>query len=92
MNDGTGHVSAPAAARPIDAVPWAPGGEGFLGHNREFREERLPMLDRFAASREPIFRLRLPIPGFHALVVNAPETVQEQIGRASCRERVCQYV
>lgn len=58
-------------------MPFAPGGEGLLGHNREFRLERLPMLDRFAESPEPVFRLRLPIPGFHALMVNSPETVQE---------------
>lgn len=58
-------------------MPFAPGGEGFLGHNREFREERVAMLDRFAVSPEPVVRMRLPFPGFQAFVVNSPDTVQE---------------
>jgi cytochrome P450 len=63
--------------KPIEEIPFAPGGETFLGHNREFRLERLPMLDRFAQTTQPLLRLRIPIPGVHALVVNSPDTVHE---------------
>lgn len=58
-------------------MPLAPGGEGFAGHNADFRNDRLGALERLAQVDQPILRLRLPVPGVHAVVVNDPETVRE---------------
>ncbi len=63
--------------RHIEEMPFAPGGEGFWGHNREFREERIAMLDRLSQCADPIVRMRLPFPGFQACLVHSPDTVQE---------------
>ncbi len=61
----------------IDAMPYAPGGHGLLGHSSDFQADRIGLLERLATSDAPIMRLRLPVPGVLTVVVNDPELVQE---------------
>lgn len=58
-------------------MPRAPGGEGWAGHNADFRNDRLGSLLRLARTGQPILRLQLPVPGVHAAVVNDPDLVHE---------------
>ncbi len=58
-------------------MPVAPGGDGFLGHNRAFRRDRMGMLRLLSREVSPLMRLRLPMPGTRAVAVNSPEVVQE---------------
>jgi cytochrome P450 len=62
-----------------ETIPRAPGGEGLLGHNGEFRHDRLGTLKRLAASDAPMLRLKLPLPNVRALVVQDPELIQEML-------------
>ncbi|MFO0547451.1 MAG: cytochrome P450 [Polyangiaceae bacterium] len=75
-NSRSAGFARPASA-PLEAMPLAPGGEGFLGHNRDFREDRLGSLRRLAAVQTPALRLKLPVPGVRAMVANHPDIVQE---------------
>ena len=61
----------------LDAMPLAPGGEGLLGHNRDFRNDRLGILRSISESLHPVLRLRLPFPGIRAVAVNDPDVAQE---------------
>ena len=61
----------------LDAMPLAPGGEGLLGHNRDFRNDRLGILRSISESPHPVLRLRLPFPGIRAVAVNDPDVAQE---------------
>ncbi|HUS64246.1 MAG TPA: cytochrome P450, partial [Kofleriaceae bacterium] len=63
----------------FDALPFAPGGLGLLGHNGEFRANRLAMLDRLATVDEPMMRLRVPLPGARLAVINDPALAQEML-------------
>jgi cytochrome P450 len=63
----------------FQTIPLAPGGEGFLGHNGEFRKNRMGMLQLLAETDQPIMRLRMPLPGVRLLVINDPELVQEML-------------
>src|SRR3546814_5557567 len=48
-----------------------------------------------AQTEEAIANRIKPVASFHLVDANAPKvfkTGQQEIGRASCRERVCQYV
>jgi cytochrome P450 len=63
----------------FESMPIAPHGEGFLGHNKAFREHRMEMLDRLSLERAPLLRLKLPLPGVRAAVVNHPDVVQEML-------------
>jgi cytochrome P450 len=63
----------------FEDMPLAPGGEGFMGHNGEFRNNRLGLLAQLARSPEPIMRLKVPAPGVTAAVVNEPELVHEML-------------
>ena len=58
-------------------MPMAPGGEGLLGHNSDFRTDRMGVLRSISASPQPLMRLRLPFPGIRAVVVNDPDVAQE---------------
>src|SRR4051812_2991985 len=61
----------------LDAMPYAPGGEGLLGHNQAFRNDRMGVLRAICAMPAPVMRLNLPFPGIRAVVVNDPDVVQE---------------
>lgn len=61
----------------FDDLPLAPGGEGLLGHNFAFRTRRLEMLGLLAQEEAPLLRLRLPVPGVRAAVVNDPAVAAE---------------
>jgi cytochrome P450 len=63
----------------FDALPYAPGGTGLLGHNGEFRANRIGMLDQLARFDAPIMRLRLPLPGARLAAINDPELAQEML-------------
>lgn len=58
-------------------MPLAPGGTGFLGHNAEFRRDRMGMLRKLTQVSEPVARLKLPAPGVRAMVALDPDVVQE---------------
>ncbi len=58
-------------------MPYAPGGEGLLGHNRDFRVDRMGVLRSISAAPQPVMRLRLPFPGIRAVVINDPDLAQE---------------
>jgi len=58
-------------------IPLAPGGEGFLGHNADFRNDRMGALERLTHVDAPMVRLRLPVPGVRAAIVKDPDAVQE---------------
>lgn len=60
-----------------ESIPLAPGGHGFLGHNADFRNDRLGSLRRLTESSAPALRLKLPLPGIRAMVLNDPDLVQE---------------
>jgi cytochrome P450 len=64
-------------SRPVDEIPYAPGGAGFGGHNTEFRKDRIGVLERLAEADGDFFRLKLPVPGVNAVIANSPELVQE---------------
>jgi cytochrome P450 len=61
----------------FDAMPLAPHGEGFLGHNAAFRRDRMGMLRALAERSEPVLRLRVPSPGVRLFAVLSPDVVQE---------------
>jgi cytochrome P450 len=61
----------------FEDMPWAPGGKGPMGHNGEFRKDRMGLLRLLADDPSPVLRLRIPWPGVRAMVVNDPEVVQE---------------
>ncbi len=63
----------------IDAMPYAPGGHGPMGHNGDFRKDRLGVLQQLADVDTPLMRLRLPIRSVKAVVVNAPDLIQESL-------------
>ncbi len=60
-------------------IPLAPGGAGLLGHNTDFRVDRLGALRRLASVRSPAVRLKVPMPGMRAMVANDPDLVQEAL-------------
>ncbi len=60
-------------------MPLAPGGDGLLGHNAAFRNDRLGTLRLIAQRTEPVLRLNMPFPGIHVAAANAPEVVQEAL-------------
>lgn len=61
----------------FEEMPRAPGGHGFLGHNADFRDDRLGTLQRFTGLPAPVLRLEVPFPGVHVCIVNHPDTLQE---------------
>jgi cytochrome P450 len=61
----------------FEDVPLAPGGDGLLGHNLAFRTRRLEMLGLLARQSAPLLRLKLPVPGVRAAVVNDPALAAE---------------
>ena len=61
----------------IEEMPLAPGGKGLFGHNADFRNDRMGVLNKLARAKEPIMRLKLPVPGVAAVVVNDPDLVHE---------------
>jgi cytochrome P450 len=61
----------------FQAMPVAPGGEGFLGHNAAFRRNRLGTLRLISERPDPVMRLRLPISTFRVVAANSPEVAQE---------------
>ncbi len=61
----------------FDSIPLAPGGTGLLGHNADFRHDRLGALRRLTGATEPILRLKLPVPLVRAAVANDPDLAQE---------------
>jgi cytochrome P450 len=61
----------------FEDMPWAPGGEGPMGHNGEFRKDRMRLLALLARNPAPVLRLRIPWPGVRAFVANDPDVVQE---------------
>lgn len=63
----------------IDQMPYVAGGDTWAGHNADFRNDRMGVMQRLAVSTDPIMRLRLPVPGAKALVVNEPDLVQEML-------------
>jgi cytochrome P450 len=63
----------------FEAIPIAPRGEGLLGHNAAFRNDRMGMLRAMAVAPHPIMRLRLPFPGVRAVALRDPELVQEAL-------------
>lgn len=63
----------------FDDMALAPGGEGFWGHNQDFRSDRLNALRRLAARPEPMFRLKTPFPGAHTIVINDPSVIGEAL-------------
>jgi cytochrome P450 len=65
-------------AKPYDTMPLAPGGTGLLGHNTDFRTDRLGALRRLTTAG-PALRLKLPVPGVRAMVANDPDLVQETL-------------
>src|SRR6185295_10552172 len=60
-------------------ITFAPGGNGLLGHNGEFRNNRLGMLEQLSRAPGPILRLRTPLPKVRLAVVNDPDLVQEML-------------
>lgn len=62
----------------IQTIPLAPGGDGFMGHNGDFRHDRMGTLRRMAEDGRPILRLRLPVP-VHTVMVNDPELIGEML-------------
>ncbi|MEO7330697.1 MAG: cytochrome P450 [Minicystis sp.] len=62
-----------------DEIPLAPGGESLLGHNTDFRNDRLGTLRKLTLDRRPALRLKLPLPGVRAMVANDPDLVQEAL-------------
>src|SRR3546814_8752646 len=65
--------------------------EGAVLHDHADRLDRLQVLGRIARDQEEVGELAL-LDGPHALVLAEVARAVQQIGRASCRERVCQYV
>lgn len=63
----------------FDSMPLAPGGEGLLGHNEDFRKDRLGSLRRLTKVDDRALRLKLPVPGVRAMVANDPDVVQETL-------------
>ncbi|MBK6513572.1 MAG: cytochrome P450 [Polyangiaceae bacterium] len=63
----------------FQTMPMAPGGAGLLGHNSDFRSDRLGTLNRLSKATEPLLRLKLPVPGVRAAVANHPDIVQEML-------------
>ncbi len=61
----------------FEAMPQAPGGEGFLGHNADFRQDRLGALRRLTTVSDPVLRLKLPVRSVKAMVANDPDVAQE---------------
>jgi cytochrome P450 len=61
------------------SIPQAPGGESFLGHNADFRNDRLGALRRLTGLESPVLRLKLPMFGVRAMVANHPDVVQEAL-------------
>jgi hypothetical protein len=45
-------------AKSFEEIPFAPGGHGWLGHNGEFRRNRMGMLRLLAHAPDPLMRLR----------------------------------
>ncbi len=50
-----------------------------MGHNGDFRKDRLGVLQKLADAEEPLMRLRLPVRSVKAVVVNSPELIQESL-------------
>ncbi len=63
-------------ARGLVDIPFAAGGEGFLGHSAAFQRDRMGTLAALADSRAPLQRLRT-LPIVNAVVAHDPEVVQE---------------
>lgn len=61
----------------FQSIPLAPGGTGLLGHNAEFRKDRMGMLRKLTQVTQPLARLKLPAPGVRAVVALDPDIVQE---------------
>lgn len=72
-------AAATLAGVKFEDMPRAPGGEGIMGHNGDFRGDRLAMLARLVEANQPILRLALPAPGVRGAVVNSPELVHEML-------------
>lgn len=60
-------------------MPRAPGGDHFLGHNHDFRNDRMGTLARVAKTDAGILRLQIPFPGVNAAVAVGPDIVQEML-------------
>ncbi len=63
----------------FEDMPKAPGGDHPLGHNHDFRNDRIGTLARIVSADAPILRLRLPFPGVYAAVAVDPNVVQEML-------------
>jgi cytochrome P450 len=63
----------------FEEMPMAPGGEGFLGHNAAFRNDRMGSLRVLAQCKDPLVRLRMPVPGVMAMVASSPDAIQEAL-------------
>jgi cytochrome P450 len=61
----------------FEAMPYAPGGEGFFGHNGAFRRDRMGTLALLTRTAAPAMRMRIPWPGVRAFAVTDPDVVQE---------------
>jgi cytochrome P450 len=61
----------------FETMPYAPGGEGFLGHNADFRADRLGALRRLTGVQSPMLRLKLPVRSVCAMIANDPDIAQE---------------
>ncbi len=64
-------------AMQFEAMPYAPGGEGFFGHNGAFRRDRMGTLALLTRTDQPVLRMRIPWPGVRAFAATDPEVVQE---------------
>jgi cytochrome P450 len=62
-----------------DSMPLAPGGAGPLGHNTDFRLDRLGALRKLTTAAGSALRLKLPLPGVRAMVANDPDLAQEAL-------------
>ena len=71
-------MNHPAEKR-FEDLAYAEGGEGWLGHNGAFRRDRMGMLRRLAANRQPLMRLKVPLPGVHVGVTADPVIIQEML-------------
>ncbi len=81
--EGGGHHRSRSSALPntlpemdFDSIPYAPGGLGPLGHNADFRKDRLGSLQRLTG-QAGLVRLRLPIRIVRAVIANHPDAAQE---------------
>ena len=60
-----------------ESMPFAPGGEGYLGHAGAFRRNRMGVLGSLALSPHPMQRLRTAVPVARACVLHHPDLIHE---------------